>query len=230
MSDDGCGASRARRRFSRRAGTIGDPDCQRSFTVPYRLRVRTPSDQVVAIGELASKVVPAKLSVESGSDAAWEELLLAHPDGREIALIERNVVSPGSMGEEELQEFVEELELAQPESGARWVRDYLGQVKTIYAIQVLSGADRKGGWDAIGAIKSRIWSTLGGIIQADHEGFTDEDGYHAVWQFSDTATGPWWMGLLKDGAWVHFQMELGDREQREAFLRGDVPDGAKPKP
>lgn len=61
------------------------------------------------------------------------------------------------------------------------------------------------------------------IIQADLEGFTNEEGYHILWQFSDPVTGPWWMGVLKNNAWVHFQMDLGNVSHREAFLRGEVP-------
>jgi len=40
-------------------------------------------------------------------------------------------------------------------------------------------------------------------------------------------SGPWWMAVLRDGAWVRFQMELGDARQREAFRAGRVPDGVK---
>jgi hypothetical protein len=35
------------------------------------------------------------------------------------------------------------------------------------------------------------------------------------------------MGVLQDGDWKHFQMELGDHQHREAFFRGEIPKGAK---
>jgi hypothetical protein len=107
------------------------------------------------------------------------------------------------------------------------LRRYLPGVKTIYAFQILSGFDKEVGWSAIGTVKSKLWNELGGIFQADGEGFSNEDGYQVVWQFSDRVSGPWWMGVLKDGAWFHFEMELGDKAQREAFFRGEVPAGAK---
>jgi hypothetical protein len=31
------------------------------------------------------------------------------------------------------------------------------------------------------------------------------------------------MAVLGDGQWKEFEMNLGDRKQREAFLRGEVP-------
>jgi hypothetical protein len=33
------------------------------------------------------------------------------------------------------------------------------------------------------------------------------------------------MGVLRDGEWVHFQMDLGNRKHRAAFRRGEVPEG-----
>jgi hypothetical protein len=68
----------------------------------------------------------------------------------------------------------------------------------------------------------------GGILQADGEGFSNEDGYLILWQFADTVDGDWNMAVLdKDGSWIRFQMNLGDPEQRAAFLKGRVPEGAK---
>ena len=210
----------------RLARIIGLPARSDETRMPYYLRVLTPSEAIVPAATLAGQVVPARLSVTVGSDEAWDELMIAHADGREIALVERNVVAPGSVAAAELAEFVEDLADARPATGAAWVREYLQRVRAVYAIQVLGGARHAGGWDAIGAVKNKLWGRLDGIIQADGEGFTNEDGYHAVWQFSDKASGPWWMGVLEDGDWRHFQMDLGDRTQREHFLRGGVPPGA----
>ena len=61
------------------------------------------------------------------------------------------------------------------------------------------------------------------IIQADLEGFTNEEGYHILWQFSDSVSGPWNMGVLQDDTWYHFRMDLGDPAHRAAFLDGEMP-------
>jgi hypothetical protein len=168
----------------------------------------------------------ALLTVEVGSEERWEQLLLTHRDGREIAVIERNEVVDGSLAEEEIDEFIEEVDSLLPTRAAQWVAAYLRQVKTVYAFQVLSGVDEGEGWSELGALKSCLWSKLGGILQADGEGFSNEAGYHVVWQFSETVSGPWWMGILgEDGRWIHFQMELGNLAQRGQFLRGELPLG-----
>ena len=99
-------------------------------------------------------------------------------------------------------------------------------MRTISAFQVLNGVYEENGWERLGAIKGKLWNELGGIFQADGEGFSNEHGYHILWQFSDGVTGPWWMGVLsQDGSWTHFQMELGNGAQREQFLNGEGPAG-----
>ena len=76
-------------------------------------------------------------------------------------------------------------------------------------------------------MKDLIFTQVVGIIQADREGFSDEKGYHILWQFSNSVKRPWWMSVLKDGQWVRFQMDLGNRKHRAAFFRGQVPAGVK---
>jgi hypothetical protein len=169
----------------------------------------------------------ATLTVESGIEEAWEQLVLRHADGREIAAIERSLVIEGSLGSEELDEFRDELANARPSSGAAWLADYFVRVRCIYACQLLSGTDHLNGWEIFGAIKGALWNFAPSIIQADREGFTNEDGYHILWQFSDSVSGPWCMGVLQDGHWKHFQMQLGNRKHRDAFRRGEIPTGVK---
>jgi hypothetical protein len=75
------------------------------------------------------------------------------------------------------------------------------------------------------AVRGAIQESAGGIVQADGEGFSNEEGFHVLWQFSDGVKGPWWMAVLRDGEWITFQMQLGNRKHREAFLRGEIPAG-----
>jgi len=139
-------------------------------------------------------------------------------------VIERNPVSDGSLGQDEIVEFIEEIRDCRPKSGVEWLRDFLTYVKTIYAFQHLQGSETVDGSNALHALRSRLWERGDAILQADGEGFTNEDGYHIVWQFSDLVSGAWNMGVLQDGVWRHFSMDLGDPDHRAAFLKGMVPD------
>jgi hypothetical protein len=199
--------------------------------VGYYIRILSPSEKVPSVARMRTALTKEKLAgtltVEGGTDDDWTQVVLAHKDGPEIADIERNAAATNDLVSEEIEEFLEEIPDCKPPSAAAWLAEYLPTVKTIYAFQLLSGTDEKNGWDILGKVKDSIFTQVGGILQADGEGFSDEEGYHILWQFSNSVKGPWWMSVLKEGQWVRFQMDLGNKKHRAAFFRGEVPEGVK---
>jgi hypothetical protein len=198
----------------------------------YHTRVLSKDEISPSFEELAqfirSEHPEYNLTIEDGTEEEWETLLLAGKDGVEVALIERDPVLDGSQGQDEVAEFIEDTQECKPETGVAWLHEFLADVKTVYAFQHLQGADTADGGNALHALRSHLWERGDSIIQADLEGFTNEDGYHIVWQFSDSVSGPWNMGVFQDGAWYHFSMDLGDPDHREAFLNGEVPGDLSP--
>ncbi len=193
----------------------------------YYTRVLSKQEDFPSVAELSllirSDHPEYKLTIEEGSEEEWETLLLSSNDEVEIALIERNPVTNGSFGQDEIAEFIEDTQDCKPETGVEWLHEFLGEVKTIYTFQPLQGAETVEGSEAPHALRTALWERGDAILQADSEGFTNEDGYHIVWQFSDAVSGPWKMAIRQDGLWHHFTMDLGDPDHREAFLNGEVP-------
>jgi hypothetical protein len=194
----------------------------------YFTRVLSRDEEFPPLDELAQFIQAEqpqfKLTLESGTAEEWESLLLSGIDEVEVAVIERNPVFDGSVGQDEIADFVEEIQDCKPNSGVQWLEDYLASVKTVYAFQHLQGSETVDGSNALHALRSKLWERGDAILQADNEGFTNEEGYHIVWQFSDSVSGAWNMGVIQDGVWRHFSMDLGDPDHRAAFLRGSVPD------
>lgn len=164
-----------------------------------------------------------KLTIEDGDEDGWQSLLLSSNSEVEVALVQRNPVCDGSLGQDEVAEFIEDTQGCKPESGVEWLHEFLADVRTIYTFQHLQGSDTEEGGNALHALRAHLWERGDAILQADLEGFTNEDGYHIVWQFSDSVSGPWNMGVLQEGTWHQFTMDLGDPDHREAFLQGEVP-------
>jgi hypothetical protein len=212
--------------------------------VPYYTRVLSKHSEFPSLAELSAQLranhPDFRLTVEEGefeegnleesNEDQWDSLLLASSDGVEVALLERNPVSEGSLGQDEIAEFLEDLADAKPENNVAWLLDYLDEVKTIYAFQHLQGSETVDGSNALHALRTALWERGDAILQADGEGFTNEEGYHIVWQFSDTVSGPWNMAVLQDETWTHFTMDLGDPDHRAAFLSGEAPADVSAKP
>jgi hypothetical protein len=194
----------------------------------YYTRVLSKDEESPSFLELAQLIRDShpdyKLTLESGDEDDWESLLLSGNDEVEVAVVERNPVYDGSFGQDEIADFLEDLRDCKPESGVQWLTGYLAEVKNIYAFQHLQGSETEEGGNVLHALRSHLWERGDAIIQADGEGFTNEDGYHIVWQFSDSVSGPWNMGVYKDDLWHHFKMDLGDPDHRAAFQAGEVPD------
>ena len=195
----------------------------------YFVRVFSTSAQAVPVSSIQKNLVngrlDASIEAEDGSGNEWEQFILKHGDGVEIASVERNLIIDCSLGQDELREFGDEVKLHQPTNAAQWLSQYFEKVKCIYAFQLLSGTEHKNGWDTLSAVKTAIWSSAPGIFQADAEGFSNEQDYHILWQFSESVSGLWWMGVVCEGRWIHFQMDLGNQMHRDAFLKGEIPKG-----
>ena len=198
----------------------------------YYARVLTTKESCISLVELtaALKESGSRAVIQSDADVDpddWEQIILSHADGVEIASIERNVVEDDSLGQEEVEEFTEALDDTMPQSAAAWLRKFLPRVRCIYSFQHLSGTEVGDGFEALSSVRSAIWRAGTSILQADGEGFSYEDGDHITCEFSDSVKGDWWMGVLDGGKWVHFQMDLGDPAHRKAFKSGRIPSGVR---
>jgi hypothetical protein len=200
------------------------------------MRVLTPSRDAVPVSQLKAFLKDArskaKIEIVDGPAQSWTVLWLVPPRWETgtapLARIEREPI-PGSFSESELAELDESIGEEKPASAVAWLRSYFRRVQVVYVFELsLSESDSEESWTAIHALFHGIHETLGGIFQADLEGFTNEEGYHILWEFSDNATGPWSMAVLDaQGNWIPFEMDLGDPIHRQAFWAGEVPPGVK---
>jgi hypothetical protein len=194
----------------------------------YYIRVLGTRLDNVPLHLLKTAAEPGRIQLERGTAEVWQELSLKHSSGADIAFVEKNPITEGELGGEELQEFLDEVKQLRPQSAAVWLTSYLSNVKVIYAFQLLSGTDVDDGWTILHRVYETVWKISGGLLQADGEGFSNEEGFTIVWQFSDGVTGSWNMAVLDDhGKWLPFEMNLGDRQHRAAFVHGEIPVGAK---
>lgn len=196
--------------------------------MPYYIRVLAEKNDLISINEirkyLSDDEIDGEIVIYEGNEDSWTQILLKDSLGNEVALVEKNEVTPGSIAQQELDEFSMEVIDYKPKSAANWLCDYFPKVKVIYAFHVLNPAYQGDGWDVIGSVHSGIQYRLDGIFQADNEGFSNKNRCHILWQFDDDVDGPWYMAVLDENKeWIEFEIELSNHYQRNAFLHGSVP-------
>jgi hypothetical protein len=199
----------------------------------YYIRILGVRDPDISLEELSAAAgLAAKLTVGqkeevagSGVSAArWTVVDVANAGGETVTEIERNPVVAGEFGQQELDEFRTLIQGEEPLSAVQWLSDYFNQVTVIYAFRITETTLKDDNYELVIALKSAIWDSVGGVMQSDGEGFTNDQGYLILWQFPDTASGDRYCAVLDDkGEWQRFRMDLGDPFQRMAFRAGEVP-------
>lgn len=199
----------------------------------YYIRVLGTKDPGIDLGELHKALQANNLTAELAIDDTntsenWTLLHISNAKGEALAQVERNPVAEGELGQEELDEFREDVMDYKPGSAATWLVSYFDKVKVIYAFQLLDVIFEDDNFNILSNIKETIWNRVGGILQADGEGFSNEEGYHILWQFSDNVTGEWSCAIQNaQGGWDNFIMDLSDKTQRKQFEDGLIPQNAK---
>ena len=201
--------------------------------MPYYIRVLGSQDPDIHIDELIDSLkqdgLTAKFELDpSEQPGKWTMFDILNQDGEALVQVERNPVIDGELGQDELNEFREIIQDYKPSSAVKWLTNYFDKVKVIYAFQMLNAAFADSNFEIVSNIKAKIWNETKGILQADNEGFSNDDGYHILWQFSDDVTGEWSCAVYNSaGNWDNFIMDLGDTDQRKEFQNGDIPKNAR---
>jgi hypothetical protein len=211
---------------------VGEGAATQGDAVPYYMWFLTPERKAESCPQLIEFVAElgegqhAKLT--EGSSRSWKQISVSHADGSWAFDLNRSVVAKSKPGAQEIEFFRAGLEDAEPTVNAEWVARYLPRVKTVYTFCCSLGFSDT---PTFGLVQDLIESFRedgpGGILYAELEGWSNENGQHITWEFSGRVTGKWWMAIRRDAGWTYFQMELGNRKHRDAFKAGKVPTGVK---
>ena len=199
----------------------------------YYIRVLGTQDPDIHIDEfnqaLAAKGLTANFEFDNTEQPdKWTMLDIFNQDGEPLAQLERNPVIDGELGQEELDEFREDIKDYKPVSAVKWLTNYFDKVKVIYAFQMLNAAFNDANFETIGTVQTKISNRTKVIEQADNEGFANEEGYRILWQFADSVKGDLSCAVRNWlGRWDKFVMDIGDLQQRQEFQEGKVPKNAK---
>jgi hypothetical protein len=188
----------------------------------YFVRLLTPSIKVVPFTDLMLDVESVKLA--AGMADSWEKIEINNPEGSPVSILERILVSPGSPAETKLAELKSLVDRSYPVSARQWIKQYLSKVKTVYSFDLLTDNISQNSWPVLGRVQNLLKDAVSGIIQADNEGFYNENGDYILWQMYEGAVGTIPAAVLNEnGEWIRFTLRLKDEMAVENFKQGVVP-------
>jgi hypothetical protein len=188
----------------------------------YCVRLLTSSENNVPFQDIREQVDSVRLV--SGEETAWDKIEIDQPDGSLIAVLERSPLASNGLAESEMTGIKNSLQGAFPVSAREWVKNYLSGTRVIYTFRLQAENITSKGWPLLGRIQNLLKDKLGGLIQADSEGFYNEAGDYILWQMYEGATGAVPAAVLdQNGQWVSFQLGLNDARAIERFKQGAAP-------
>ncbi len=184
------------------------------------VRLLSPSEETLPFSEIQQQGNYILLS--EGTEHSWKKIKIYEPRDNLIAVLERHSIFDDSL-EESLVKLNDSIRSSYPVSAREWIRNYLSRVKTIYSFQLSGNNITREGWPALGRIQNYLKDSLSGIIQADNEGFFNENGDYILWQMYTGARGSIPAATLdENGEWVPYQLKLDDKSI-EQFKQGELP-------
>lgn len=193
------------------------------------VRILTKNQDEIAVDKIKACLEDFNVSLDFKliDENTWSQFLVLQEEQSPAFIVERIIVEPESPGAIEIEELSQEILDCKPKSAVEWLTEYMKEVRVIYSFQLLEGIDNNKGWEILSELQDMLWKSLGGVFQADGEGFSNEEGYHILWQFGEGVSGQWNMAVLEpNGKWKNFEMDLSNKKQVKDFFQGKVPSGA----
>ncbi len=187
----------------------------------YYVRLLTPTEKTLTFTAIRHEIETIILT--AGTDENWEKIDIRGPAREPIADLVRQATD-GTAGAAELAELKNQVAHLYPENARQWVQKYLERIKTVYSFQLFADNIDRTDWPVLGRIQNCLKDGLGGIIQADSEGYYNENGDYILWQMYTGARGTIPAATLdENGNWLTFQLNLNDATAVERFQQGERP-------
>ena len=163
-------------------------------------------------------------TLAAGTEQLWERVEILSAGDTVVTTIDRNIVSPESVGETILTELRGVISNKYPVKARQYLDKYFYTVRVIYTFNIFTDRMDKDAWVLLGEVQDFLKASLGGITQSDNEGFYNEMGDYILYQMYENAFGSVPAAVLSDkGQWVSYSLRLRDERAVDLFKDGIVP-------
>lgn len=193
------------------------------------LRIMTISDREIPLIELQKAARHGAVWSRDLPTSEGNYLLVgpqAHADNHVWATIERNPVGPGTLGAEEVADFLDSLDQGGPPAAARWLTDYLESVRAIYAIRIYPDAlkDDPQAFETVYEVRTALHRIVGGIGRWGDLGYTNEFDRMIWCRHERNMHGLTAAAVLDEqsGRWIDTEVNLDNDREFQAFVNGEL--------
>ena len=170
------------------------------------------------------KSLSDRIKLAAGTEQLWERIEILNTDDTVVTTIDRDIVSPESIGETTLTELRTLISDKYPLKARQYLNNYLYTVRVIYTFNIFPDRMNKETWQILGGVQNFLNDSLRGIIQADREGFYNEVGDYILYQMYENAFGSVPAAVLNDkGEWISYSLRLDDENAVDLFKNGVTP-------
>ena len=170
------------------------------------------------------KSLSDRIKLAAGTERLWERVEILSAGYTAATIIDRDIVSPDSVGEKTLTELRTLISDKYPVKSRQWLENYFYTVQVIYTFNTFTDRMDQDTWGLLGGVQNSLKYSLGGIIQVDHEGLYNEAGDYILYQMYENAFGSVPAAVLNSkGEWISYSLRLGDEKAVDLFKNGVVP-------
>jgi len=188
----------------------------------YKVRLLTPSQKVIPFSVMKS--LSAHIKLAAGTEQLWERIEILSANNTVVTTLDKDIVNPDSVGESILMELRTLIADKYPVKARQYLDNYFYTVRVIYTFNIFPDRMDKDAWLLLGGVQNFLKDSIGGIIQADKEGFYNEMGDYILYQMYENAFGGVPVAVLNEkGQWISYSLRLGDEKGVDLFKRGIAP-------
>jgi hypothetical protein len=188
----------------------------------YKVRLLTPSQKFIPFIDM--EVLSDRIKIAAGTKQLWTRIEIFNASSTVFTTLDRDIVSPESVGETALTELRSMIWSKYPVKARQWLQNYFNTVHVIYTFNIFPDRMDKDDWIILGEVQNILKNSLRGITQVDNEGFYNEMGDYILYQTHENAIGSVPAAVLNDkGEWVSYSLRLWDEMAVDLFKNGVVP-------
>ena len=129
----------------------------------YQVRLLTPSQNDIPFIDM--EVLSDRIKIAAGTEQLWMRIDIFNSASAIFVTLDRDIVSPESVGETILTELRSIIWSKYPVKARQWLQNYFNTVHIIYTFNIFPDRMNKDDWILLGGVQNILKISLRGIMR-----------------------------------------------------------------